>query len=112
MLMKGRLLRIFVLLWLACYVWGPLDPVVDCWDSPRQTMSDMERTANGAVVLIAAAFAFAPLHIRKLRERFQRSLRAVRTVVAAPGGSLRPVFAALAPIIVQPIHAPPVPLRI
>ena len=112
MLMKGRILRIFVLLWLGWYIWGPLDPVVDYWDSPRQTMSDMERTANGTVVLIAAAFAFVPPHIRKLRERFRRSLRAGRTVAAAPAGPLEPVIAALAPILVQPIHAPPVPLRI
>jgi len=107
--MKRRIVRVFVLLWLGWYLWGPLDPVVDCWDSPRQTMSDMERTANGTVVLIAAVFAFAPLQVRKLRERFHRSLKVVQTAVAAP---LEPVCAVLAPIPVQPIHAPPVPLRI
>ncbi len=110
--MKGRILRILVLLWLAWYIWGPLDPVVDCWDSPRQTMSDMERQANGTVVLVAVAFALAPLHIRKLRERFHRSLRAVRSVAVAPAASLEPLWAALAPIPIQAIHAPPVPLRI
>jgi hypothetical protein len=112
MLMKGRMLRILVLLWLAWYIWGPVDPMVDFWDSPRQTMSDMERTANGTVVLIAAAFAFAPLQIRKLRERFQRSLRAVRSVEVASGAPPPPTFASPAPIPLQLIHAPPVPLRI
>lgn len=110
MLMKGQILRIFVLLWLAWYVWGPLDPVFDYWDTPRQTMSDMERSANGTVVLIAGVFVFASLQARKLRERFHRSLRVVRTAVAVP---LDPVYGvALALIPVQPIHSPPVSLRI
>ncbi len=112
MVMKGRILRILVLLWLAWYIWGPLDPVVDYWDSPRQTLSDMERQANGTVVLVAAAFAFAPLQVRKLRERFHRSLRAMRSVAVAPAAPLEPLWAALAPTPIQTIHAPPAPLRI
>ena len=107
--MNGRLLRIFVLLWLAWYVWGPLDPVVDYWDSPLQTMFDMERTANGSVLLIAGVFAFAPLQVRKLRDRFLRSLKVVQDAVAARP---QPVFATLAAIPIQPIHAPPLLLRI
>ena len=108
--MKGQILRIFVLLWLAWYIWGPLYPVLDFWDSPRQTMSDMERSANGTVVLIAGVFVFASRQARKLRERFHRSLREVRTAVAV---QLEPVCAvALALNPVQPIHAPPAPLRI
>lgn len=112
MVMKGRILRILVLLWLALYIWGPLDPVLDVWDSPRQQMSDMLRQANGTVVLMAAAFALAPLQIRKLRERFQRSLRAVRTAAAAPAAPLEALWAAQAPIPIQAAHSPPVPLRI
>ncbi|HET7213458.1 MAG TPA: hypothetical protein VFL79_07720 [Terriglobia bacterium] len=108
--MKGQILRIFVLLWLAWYVWGPLDPVFDYWDTPRQTMSDMERSANGTVVLIAGVFVFASLQVRKLRERFHRSLLVVQTAVASPP---RPTCAAaLALVPIQLIHAPPAPLRI
>lgn len=112
MLMKGPILRILVLLWLALYIWGPLDPVLDVWDSPRQQISDMLRQANGTVVLIAAAFALAPLQIRKLRERFHRSLHVVRTVAITPAAPREPLWAAQAPISIQLIHAPPVPLRI
>jgi hypothetical protein len=112
MRMKGRILRTLVLLWLALYIWGPLDPVLDVWDSPRQQMSDMLREASGAVVLMVAGFALVPLQIRKLRERFHRGLRAVRSVAAAPAIALEPLCAALTPIPVQPIHAPPAQLRI
>lgn len=104
------MLRIFVLLWLAWYIWGPVDPIVDWWDSPRQTMSDMERSANGTVVLIAGVFVFASLQARKLRERFHRSLRVVRPTVAALADPVCAVALALIPV--QPIHAPPAPLRI
>lgn len=112
MVMKGRIFRILVLLWLALYIWGPLDPVLDVWDSPRQQISDMLRQASGTVVLMAAAFALVPLQVRELRERFQRSLRAVRPVAVGPAVPLEPVWAAQASITIQPIHAPPVPLRI
>ena len=107
--MKGRILRIFVLLWLAWYIWGPVDPVVDFWDSPRQTMSDMMRAAGGVVVLIGAGFAIALLQSRNLRERFRLASHTARGFVASTS---QLVTTAHLSIPSQPIHAPPVPLRI
>ena len=107
--MKRRVLRILVLLWLAWYVWGPVDPAVDWWDSPRQTMSDMDRAAGGIVVLMAAGFAVALLQSRNLRDRFRASshttlgfLTCLSLLVPAP------CFC----VPSQVSHGPPVPLRI
>lgn len=107
--MKGRIVRIIVLLWLALYIWGPLDSFLDVWDTPRQQMSDMVRQASGTVVLVAAAFTLVPLQIKKLRDHFQRTLHAVGSSVIGPA---EPLHAIALAIPAQPIHAPPVQLRI
>lgn len=107
--MKGRILRIFVLLWLAWYIWGPVDPVVDFWDTPRQTMADMVRAAGGVVVLMGAGFAIALLQSRKLRDRFRLDSHARLSLIVR---SVQPAAVTFLSIPASPIHAPPVPLRI
>ena len=107
--MNQRILRILVLLWLAWYVWGPVDPVVDWWDTPRQTMSDMDRAAGGIVVLMAAGFAVALLQSRNLRDRFRAFSHTALGFVTC----LSPL--ATVPFLSNPSelnHGPPVPLRI
>jgi hypothetical protein len=107
--LKGRMLRVFVLLWLGWYLWGPVDPVVDFWDSPRQTMSDMVRAASGAMALLGAGLATALLQSRKVRERFRsvsHTALGFIACLAAPATVTRPS------IPFQVIHGPPVPLRI
>ena len=103
------MLRILVLLWLAWYVWGPIDPAVDWWDTPRQTMADMVRAAGGVVVLMGSGFAIALLQSRKLRDRFRLYAHARLSLAVC---SVQLVTVALLSIPAQPIHAPPIPLRI
>lgn len=103
------MLRIFVLLWLAWYIWGPVDPMVDFWDSPRQTMADMERAAGGVVVLIAAGFVMAKLLSRNLRERFRLASHTALGLIVCPA---QVATASHFSIPYQLIHSPPVPLRI
>jgi hypothetical protein len=109
MLMKGRMLRILVLLWLAWYIWGPVDPAVDWWDTPRQTMADMVRAAGGTVVLMGAGLAMAQLQGRRLRDGFRQYSHATLSLVMH---SVQSVTVAFLCIPTQRIHAPPVPLRI
>jgi hypothetical protein len=109
MLMKTRILRILVLLWLAWYIWGPVDPAVDWWDTPRQTMADMVRAAGGVAALMGSGFAIALLQNRKLRDRFRLYSHARLGLFVR---SVQRVTVALLSIPAQPIHAPPVPLRI
>ena len=109
MLMKGRILRVFVLLWLAWYIWGPVDPIVDWWDTPRQTMADMVRAAGGMVVLMGAGFATARLQGRRLRDAFRLHSHTMLSFVVR---SVQRLTVALLSIPVQPAHAPPAPLRI
>ena len=107
--MKRRILRILVLLWLGWYIWGPVDPVVDFWDSPRQTMSDMDRAAGGIVVLMAAGFAVALLQSRNLRDCFRVFSHTALGFITC----LSPLVAVSClsnPSEVN--HSPPVPLRI
>lgn len=107
--MKRRVVRAFVFLWLGWYLWGPVDPAVDWWDSPSQTMADMVRAAGGMVVLMGAGFAIAQLQGRRLREGFRLHSHATFNLVVR---SVQGLTLALLSIPVQPSHAPPVPLRI
>jgi hypothetical protein len=111
MLMKARVIRIFVLLWLSWYIWGPVDPMVDFWDTPRQTMSDMERAASGIVVLMAAGFAVALLQRRNLRDRFRFYSHITLGLVASASDPITLLCLSIS-FSLQPIHSPPVLLRI
>jgi hypothetical protein len=107
--MKRRMVRVFVVLWLGWYLWGPVDPAVDWWDTPSQTMADMVRAAGGMVVLMGAGFAMARLQGRRLRDGFRLYSHATLSLVIR---SVQRVTVAFLFIPAQPTHAPPVPLRI
>jgi hypothetical protein len=108
--MRGRALRIVVLLWFGWYLSGPLAATIDRWDGPRQEFHDIQFNAGGGVVLVAAAFCFAIFLVKKFRERFLSPLRSVCQAVVG-------LFAPDP----QPIHleakldsnrSPPFPIRI
>lgn len=107
--MRTRALRIAILLWLGWYLWGPVDQVVDFWDTPRQQLCDMVRAAGGVVVLMGAGVAVARMQTRKLHDRFRRAARTLRGVI-----DRRPEATAvvLVPTRSHLAHAPPISLRI
>lgn len=106
---KRRLVRIVVLLWLGWYVWGPVDPVVDFWDTPREQMRDMVRAAGGIVVLVGAGFAIAQFQSRNLRDGLRASSHTALGLIAC----LVPVSAVSCFSVPSQVnHGPPVPLRI
>ncbi|TAM80132.1 MAG: hypothetical protein EPN47_16710 [Acidobacteria bacterium] len=107
--LKGRMLRLLVLLWLGWYLWGPVDPVVDWWDTPSQTMSDMVRAAGGVVALIGAGLATALLQSRKLGKRFRMTSKTAPGIVAC---LFAPAVVMRFSTSFQGMHGPPVPLRI
>jgi hypothetical protein len=107
--MRRRALRILVLLWLGWYLWGPVDPVFDFWDTPRQQLCDMVRMAGGVVALMGVGLATASIQIRKLCDRFRLAARAPHGVIARQP---QPAPVALLPIPSQSAHSPPIPLRI
>lgn len=107
--MKRRVVRVFIVLWLGWYLWGPVDPAVDWWDTPRQTMADMVRAAGGMVVLMGAGLALAFMQMRKLRDRFRRAAHAPNGVVARRADPAPPPFLGTP---IRPAHSPPIPLRI
>lgn len=107
--LKGRTLRLFVLLWLGWYLWGPVDPVVDWWDTPSQTMSDMVRAASGVVALMGAGLATALLQSRRLSDRFRVTSHTALAFVAC---LIAPAVVVCFSIPSLVIHGPPVPLRI
>lgn len=106
---KRPLLKIVILLWMGWYVWGPVDPVVDFWDTPRQEMSDMVRAAGGTVVLIAAGFALALLQFRNLGDRLRLVAHSPAGVIGHPSET---VFIGPAEVPSLRSHGPPIPLRI
>lgn len=107
--MRLRVLRIAILLWMAWYVWGPVDQVVDFWDTPRQQLCDMVRAAGGVVVLMAAGVAVARMQNRRLRDSFRLAARTLRGVI-----DCRPELVSMVPVPIQSHlgHAPPISLRI
>jgi hypothetical protein len=106
---KRRLLRILVLVWLGWYISGPACEAVDFWDSPREEMHDVMRSAGGAATLVAAIFCFGILLFRKWRERYSLLARALRGRFL-PLAFLLPRFTLLTAS--SPSPSPPVPLRI
>ena len=107
--MGQRVLRIFVLLWLGWYLSGPMDQMVDFWDTPPQEMNDIVRSAGGVVALVGTALAVTLGLIRRLTRRYRLPLRrlleriAIRIEHTLPDVSLA---------ILNPSHSPPIHLRI
>ncbi|HEV2423854.1 MAG TPA: hypothetical protein VGZ29_03395 [Terriglobia bacterium] len=107
--MKLRLIKIVLLVWLGCYLSGPLAASFDSWDSPREELHDVQRNAGGAVTLVLAVFFVVSLLFRKWRERVLSAARRLAEQ-AATVPTLAPVrvFATSS----ASSHSPPSPLRV
>jgi hypothetical protein len=106
---KGRLVKILVLLWLGWYISGPLCETIDFWDTPHEEMRDVMRSAGGAATLVAAIFCFGILLFRKWRERYAFLARSLRGRFAPLTLDLRTFTL---PRASAPSPSPPLPLRI
>ena len=106
---KRRLLRMIVLLWIGWYVTGPLAETLDHWDGPHQEIHDILFNAGGGVTLIACAFSLVVLQARKLKESCALPRNSERALAA--DGTLGPVIAELR-LSTTSIHSPPFPLRV
>ena len=107
--MKRRAVKVFVLLWFASYLSGPIAETIDFWDPPAEEMRDVQRNAGGAVVLVAAAVCIGILLLQKSRALFRQI-----------AGLVRQHFSPLtwSPSVCPPLtlslltHSPPLLLRI
>lgn len=107
--MNRSLIKIVFLLWLGCYLSGPLAETFDSWDSPREELHDVQRNAGGTVTLVLAVFCLAALLFRRWQER-------VFFASGTPNGQAASCsYAAWMPSLsIAPAssHSPPLPLRI
>jgi|GEM_PF-1184908 len=107
--MRRRGVRLLFLLWLGWYLSGPLFETIDRWDSPREEISDVARSAGGATTLLAVLVSFGIALFRRLQDR-----GLVRTVLRgnpfASASLVMPVLESSgAPAFA---HSPPCCLRI
>ena len=105
--MKGRGLRLIVLLWFGWYLSGPICETVDHWDGPRQEANDIFFHAGGGLVVLAAAALVAP---RLLKEVIAQSFAPNPLWQLAHQGAV-PTFFCDLPIPI-PGQSPPLSLRI
>ena len=105
-IMRGRLLRIVVLLWIGWYLSGPAAETFDYWDGPSQEVHDVMFNAGGGVTVAAFAL-FLILRSKTLRKRFTCPLRSVCLLVVSYTTKLV-VFGSRLPLSAS--HSPPVPL--
>ena len=107
--MRKRALRVLVFVLLGWYLSGPLFEAVDVWDSPREELKDITRSAGGYVTLVAVVICFGIVLFERLRDR----CRCTATTVfrhSLPAASHRLTFALLDAPLTTP--SPPLPLRI
>ena len=107
--MRGRLLRMMVLLWLGWYVSGPLEETFDFWDSPQEEMADVARSAGELVALLGVAVAVSVRQLRKLRERWRLLARSIRRRFPPVIG---PALLSAPPLSFRSGCRPLIPLRI
>lgn len=107
--MKRRLAKIAFLLWLGCYLSGPLAETFDSWDPPREELRDVQRNAGGAVTLLAAVFCLIALLFRRWRDRILFAAKALTGQVLSLLASVPRSLFNSAPAF---SHSPPLPLRI
>ena len=107
--MGQRVLRIFVLLWLGWYLSGPMDQMVDFWDTPPQEMNDIVRSVGGVVALVGTALGVTLGLIRMLSRRYRLPLRRLFGLIVI---RVERSLLAFIPVILNPSHSPPVQLRI
>lgn len=108
-MMRKRALKLLVFVLLGWYLSGPLFEAVDVWDSPREELQDITRSAGGYVTLVAAVVCFAIVLLQKLRDR----CRCVATTLFRYSFSVAFYRLTLSPLK-APLGtpSPPLPLRI
>src|SRR5262249_14353983 len=65
--------QILFLIWLICYLAGPLVETFDYWDSPQEEMTDIATSACGALIWLAAGICAAILLLREFCKLWRSS---------------------------------------
>jgi hypothetical protein len=73
--MSRTVLQILFLLWLGCYVAGPLFQTFDVWDTPQEEMGDMASSQCGSLIWAACAASLAIFTLRQLLKSCRSSIR-------------------------------------
>jgi hypothetical protein len=107
--MKRRLAKIAFLLWLGCYLAGPLAETFDSWDPPREELRDVQRNAGGAITMVAAVFCLIALLFRRWRDRALFAAKALTSQIVSLRAGV-PMSSSTVPPAFS--HSPPLLLRI
>ena len=57
--MSRQFLRVVFLIWLCCYLAGPVFETFDFWDTPQEEMGDIASSACGVLIWAAAGLCVA-----------------------------------------------------
>ena len=68
-------LQILFLLWLGCYLAGPLVQAFDVWDTPQEEMGDVASSLCGSLIWAACAVSLAIFALRQLLTSCRSSVR-------------------------------------
>ena len=81
--MSRRFLRVIFLIWLCCYLAGPLFETFDFWDTPQEEMGDIASSACGALIWAAAGLCVAVFVFQQFCKSFS-CLAAFRVNLLSP----------------------------
>src|SRR5258706_2015965 len=81
--MSQQFRRALFLIWLFCYLAGPLFETFDFWDMPQEEMSDIASSACGALIWAAAGLCITVFAFRQFCKCFSR-LAVLRTNALSP----------------------------
>ena len=108
---RCRPAAILILLWIGWYLSGPLAETFDFWDSPKEELADVVRSAGGFVALLGAAAAVSLAKARKVSQLCAASARRFQRV-ACPLQIDSKLTRVLFNTNPPQEHSPPLPLRI
>src|SRR5579872_6959448 len=108
---RFRPAAVLILLWIGWYLSGPLAETFDFWDSPKEEMTDVVRSAGGFIALLGAAAAVSLAKARKVSQCCRASARRFQHIACSlqTDGKLAPILFDANP---PQEHSPPLPLRI
>ena len=69
----SRSLRIVFVIWLLCYLAGPLVETFDDWDTPLEEMTDIATSAGGVLIWAAAGVCAAIALLREFCKHCRES---------------------------------------
>src|SRR5262245_46174851 len=69
----SRSLRIVFVIWLICYLAGPLVETFDDWDTPQEEMTDIATSAGGVLIWAAAGVCAAVALLRQFSKHCRES---------------------------------------